>query len=201
MRTRGVMNLRLAAAALAAIGAFGIGTAAAPRDKPIEHFTAKSALMTSSARLTLRPVDIAISRWSTYDDHLTLSETLLEKGPAAFMNLLCSLGSVGTITVMDAPQVAIRYAWFIEERSGRRRIYLGTDQPVPFAGPFFRRLPDAESLTFIELRINPNGVGEGKLSDAASLSVDESRNVIELRDYDRRPLHLLMVRSDHVFEE
>jgi hypothetical protein len=102
---------------------------------------------------------------------------------------------------MDAPQVAIRYAWFTEERSGSRRIYLGTDQPVPLAGAFFRRLPEAESLTFIELRINPNGVGDGKLSDAASLSVDESRNVIELRDYDRRPLHLLMVRSDRPFEE
>ena len=59
----------------------------------------------------------------------------------------------------------------------------------------------AESLTFIELRINPNGVGEGKLSEAASVSVDESRNVIELREYDRSPLHLLMVRSDHAFEE
>jgi hypothetical protein len=195
------MNLRLAAAALATIGAFGIGTAATPHDTAIEHFTARSALMTSAARLTLQPVDIAISQWSTYDTHLTLSETLLEKGPAAFMSLLCNLGSVGTITVMDAPQVAIRYAWFIEERSGSRRIYLATDQPVSLAGTFFRRLPEADPLTFIELRIKPNGVGEGKLSDAASVSVDESRNVIELRDYEQRPLHLVMVRSDRPFEE
>jgi hypothetical protein len=195
------MNLRLTAAALATIGAFGIGTVAAPRDRPIEHFTAKSALMTSAARLTLQPVDIAISRWSTYGNHLALSETLLEKGPAAFMSLLCSLESVGTITAMDAPPVAIRYAWFNEERSGSRRIYLGTDEPVAPAGAYFRRLPKAESLTFIELRINPNGVGEGKLSEVVNLSVDESRNVIELRDYDRRPLHLLRVLSDRTFEE
>jgi hypothetical protein len=195
------MKLRLAAAALATIGAFGIGTAAAPRDRSIEHFTAKSALMTSAARLTLRPVDIAISQWSTYDNHLALSETLLEKGPAAFMSLLCSLEPVGTITAVDAPPVAIRYAWFTEERSGSRRIYLGTDEPVPLERAFFRRLPEAESLKFIELRINPNGVGEGKLSEVVNLSVDESRNVIELRDYDRRPLHLLRVVSDRTFEE
>jgi hypothetical protein len=195
------MKMRMMAAMFATVGALGIGAVAAPRDRAIEHFTAKSALMASSARLTLRPVDIAIWQWSTYDSHLALSDTLLEKGPAAFMSLLCDLESVGTITVMDAPPVAIRYAWFIEERNGSRRVYLGTEEPVPLAGAFFRHLPDAESLTFIELRINPNGVGDGKLSDAASLSVDESRNVIELRDYDRRPLHLLMVRSDRPFEE
>ena len=193
--------MRMVTATFATIGALGIGVLATPRNEVIEHFTAKSALMTSAARLTLRPVDIAISQWSTYDSHLALSDTLLEKGPAAFLSLLCDFGSVGTITVMDAPRVAIRYAWFREERSGNRRIYLATDQPVPLAGVFFRRFTEAESLTFIELRINPNGVGDGKLSDAASLSVDESRNVIELRDYDRRPLQLLMVRSDRPFAE
>jgi len=195
------MNMRMVAAMFATIGALGVGVLATPRNEAIEHLTAKSALMTSSARLTLRPVDIAISQWSTYDNHLALSEALLEKGPAAFTSLLCSFGSVGTITVMDAPPVAIRYAWFVEERSGSRRIYLGTDEPVPLAWAFFRRFPEAESLTFIELRMNPNGVGEGKLSEAESLSVDESRNVIELRDYARRPLHLLRVRSDRLFEE
>jgi hypothetical protein len=40
-----------------------------------------------------------------------------------------------------------------------------------------------------------NGEGEGKLSEAAQLSVDESQNVIELRDYANRPRHLVMVRS------
>jgi hypothetical protein len=75
------MNMRLAAATLAAIGTLGIGTIAGPREQPIEHFTAKSALMTSPARLTLRLVDIEISQWSAYDSHLALAETLLEKGP------------------------------------------------------------------------------------------------------------------------
>jgi len=195
------MKMRMVAAMFATIGTLGIGVLATPRDEAIEHFTAKSALMASAARLTLRPVDIAIRQWSTYDSHLALWDMLIENRPAAFMTLLCTLEPVGTITVKDAPPVAIRYAWFIEERNGSRRIYLGTDEPVPLAGAFFHRLPEAESLTFIELRINPNGVGEGKLSEATSLSVDENRNVIELRDYDRRPLHLLMVRSDRPFEE
>jgi hypothetical protein len=38
-------------------------------------------------------------------------------------------------------------------------------------------------------------------SDAAELAVDETLDVIELRDYDRRPLHLLMVGGDRPVED
>src|SRR5437899_9773614 len=103
----GSMKLRIVATTLATIGALGVGVLATPHNETIEHFTAKSALMTSAARLRLQPLDIAISQWSTYDSHLALSEALLQKGPAAFTSLLCSLSSVGTITVEDAPPVAI----------------------------------------------------------------------------------------------
>jgi hypothetical protein len=195
------MNTRMWTATLVAIGALSIGAPAAPRDVPIEHFTAKSAALSSPARLTLRPVDIVISRWSTYTDHRALATALLEKGHVAFLNLLCGFGAVGSINVFGGPDIPIRYAWSIDDRDGGRRIYLATDEPVSLTGALLRRFPDEEPLTFIELRINRNGDGEGKLSEAARLSVDESRNVIELRDYTTRPLHLLMVRSERPFDE
>jgi hypothetical protein len=188
-------------ATLVAIGALGIGALAAPRNEPIEHFTAKSAVMTSPARITLRPVDIVISQWSTYMDHRELARTLLEKGPVAFMSLLCGYGAAGRISVMGGPDLVIRYAWAIEERDRSRRIFLATDEPVLLAGGWLRRSPDEEPLTFVELRVDRNGNGEGKLSEAARLSVDQSRDVIELRDYNRRPLHLPMVRSERAPEE
>jgi hypothetical protein len=72
---------------------------------------------------------------------------------------------------------------------------------VSLAGALIRRFPDAEPLTFIELRLNRLGVGEGKLSEAARLSVDQSRDVIELRDYDVRPVHLLSVHSMNNIDE
>jgi hypothetical protein len=105
------------------------------------------------------------------------------------------------MSVMGGIDIPIRYAWSFENRDGSRRIYLATDQPISLTNPMFRRNAEAEPLTFIELRLNPNGQGEGKLSEAARLSVDESRNVIELADYTNRPLHLVMVRSDAAFEE
>ena len=59
------MSTRIAIAALVTLGALSLG-AAEPRNTPIERFAAASPVMTSAARLTLRPVEIAITRWSTH---------------------------------------------------------------------------------------------------------------------------------------
>jgi hypothetical protein len=188
------MKTAMAASALLVIGALGVPTHAT-RHEPIEHFVAQSALMTSPSRITFRPVQIEVFEWSTAINHRELATALLQKGHVAFYNLLCGFGQVGRISVIGAPDIGIRYAWSTGERRGSRRIYLATEEPVLLSGTFASRFPDAEPLTFIELRLNGDGTGEGKLSEVARLSVDESQNVIELRDYDRRPLHLIGVRS------
>jgi hypothetical protein len=188
------MKIAMTASALLVIGALGVPTHAA-RHEPIEHFVAHSALMTSPSRIVFRPVEIELFEWSTALNHHELATALLQKGHVAFFNLLCGFGQVGRISVIGAPDIAIRYAWSTGERRGNRRIYLATEEPVSLRVEFAGRFPDAEALSFIELRLDGDGTGEGKLSEVARLSVDESRNVIELRDYDRRPLHLIGVRS------
>jgi hypothetical protein len=188
------MKRAFVASALLVVGALGVA-AHATRHEPIEHFVAQSALMTSPSRITFRPVEIEIFEWSTALNHHELATALLQKGHVAFFNLLCGFGTVGRIGVIGAPDIAIRYAWSTGERRGNRRIFLATEEPVLLTGSFAGRFPDAEPLTFIELRLSGDGTGEGKLSEVARLSVDESRNVIELRDYDRRPLHLIGVHS------
>jgi hypothetical protein len=191
------MSTRIATAALVALGALNIG-AQESRIAPIERFTAASPAMTSAARLTLRPVEIAITRWATHAERRALATALIEEGPLAFERLLCSYGSAGSISVTGAPEIAIRYAWSINGHDGNRRIYLATDIPVSLSSAWFARQHE-EPLTFVELRVNPDGGGEGKLSDAARLFVD-SRNVIEIGDYNRRPVHLLMVHAERPVE-
>jgi hypothetical protein len=60
----------------------------------------------------------------------------------------------------------------------------------------FKQFAEPEPTLFLELRLNVRGEGVGKLSDAARLSYDQSRNVIEMRDWDRRTAHLVMVRDE-----
>src|SRR3954468_7640012 len=139
------MSTRIAIAALVTLGALSLG-AAEPRDTPIERFAAASPLMTSAARLTLRPMEIAITRWSTHPERRALATALIEDGPLAFERLLCTYGAAGTISVAGAREVAILYAWSITEPGGNRRVYLATDTPVSLSTGWFPR-PDDEPLT------------------------------------------------------
>ena len=170
---------------------------ASARHQDIARFSARSVEMTSPARLSFRHVDFAISQWSTDQDHRLLARTLLQKGPAGFVDLLCGYPALGTIAVAGGKEFTIRYAWQAPDTDGGQRIYLASDEPISLTGSEFRRF-DSERFYFVELRIDRRGDGIGKLSDNIRLSVDESRNVIELREYDRRPLQLVMVHDEMV---
>ena len=171
------------------------GVSASPRVEPEARFTAKVGVMSSAARFELRTVDIVITRWSTQVEHRLLETALLESGWVELLDRLCTFAPAGSIVTIDGREIAIRYAWQTIDRDGRRRVFAATDEPITLANPPVHRPALADSFTFLELRIGANGEGEGKFSEAARLSVDESQDVIELRDYANRPLHMVMVRS------
>jgi hypothetical protein len=189
------MKSHLIALTVVAAAVVALGASRWPAPNPVEHLTAKAGIMTSSARLTLRPVDIVIERWSMDTEHRALETALLEKGWVTFLDQLCTFAPIGSITTIDGRDIAIRYAWQAVERDGRRRIFIATDEPITLMYQPNHRPALADSFMFLEVRIGRNGDGEGKLSEAARLSVDESQDVIELRDYADRPLHLVMVQS------
>ena len=120
---------------------------------------------------------------------------VVDLGWVEFLDQLCTLEPIGSIVTIDGRDITIRYAWQVVERGGHRRVFVATDAPITLANPLTGRSSLAASFVFLELRVGVNGEGEGKLSEAAQLSVDESQNVIELRDYANRPRHLVMVQS------
>ena len=185
---------RAALSALAVAALVG-GASASPRPEPVEHFTGNIVIALSPARFAFRTVDIVIARWSTDVEHRLLETVLLEKGWVEFLDQLCTLEPVGSIVTIDGRDITIRYAWQVVERGGHRRVFVATDAPITLVNPLTGRSSLADSFVFLELRVGANGEGEGKLSEAAQLSVDESQNVIELRDYANRPRHLVMVQS------
>ncbi|HKF67266.1 MAG TPA: hypothetical protein VKB36_12065 [Vicinamibacterales bacterium] len=194
------MTKRILIASALITGLLTMTVHALPRIAPVDHLTARAVESTNPARFVFRPVDIVISRWSTLDDHHVLMTALLERGPVHFLNTLCGFAPVGTFT-MGGRDFPIRYAWSIEDSGGGRRIYLATDEPVSLTNPTFGPFLSRERLTFLELRVNRRGEGDGKFSEAVGLSVDESRSVIELRDYLKGAFHLVMVRSEALAEE
>ena len=194
------MTLRTLIGTALTVCLLGVAAEAAPRSAPVERFTAKAVEASSLARINLRPAEIVVTRWSTEVEHRLLETALLERGPAAYLDRLCDFAPAGTIDTIDGREFTVRYAWQAFNRDGGRRIFLAADEPISLAGSLFRR-PIGEPLTFLELRLDRNGNGEGKLSEATRLSVDESRNLIEMRDYANRPLHLIEVRSLQLVED
>jgi len=191
--------MKRAAALLFLVFTAGLTTSASVRYEAVARFSARSVEMTSPARLSFRHVDISISQWSTDQDHRLLARTFMEKGPVGFVDVLCGYPAVGTIAVAGGGTFTIRYAWQVPDRDGGQRIYLASDEPIALVSfSEFRRFGEMERMYFVELRLDRYGNGEGKLSDNIRLSVDQSRNAIELRDYDRRPLHLVMVHDETV---
>jgi hypothetical protein len=180
-------------------GMLGVAAAAAPPTAAVEHFTATAVEMTSFMRVNLRPMEIVVTRWSSEIEHQILVNTLLEKGPIAFLDRLCTFAPAGAIIVVGGREFTVRYAWQAWGYDGTRRIYLGFDEPMSLNAVRYR--PRGEPLTFLELRIGRNGLGKAKFSDALRLSVDQTRNLIGLRDYDLRPLDLIEVRSQMPFDE
>jgi hypothetical protein len=167
--------------------------AATSRSEPQLHLAAQIVEQTGSARPAYRPIEILVSDWSTGDTHRMLTRTLLERGPLAFLDELCNLWPRGSVRVPGNRDVPIRYAWQVIERGGAERIYIASDSTIAPANSWFRSPSDAEPLVFLELRLDRNGTGVGKLSEARRLTVDQSRDVIELRDYTERSAQLVMV--------
>ena len=190
--------MRRAAVILFLLFAASLTTSASIRRDTVARFSARSVEMSSPARFSFRHVDIAISQWSTDQDHRLLARTLLEKGPVGFVDVLCGYPAVGTITVAGGGEFTIRYAWQTLDRDGGQRIYLASDQPIVLGGSEIRRFAESERFYFMELRVDRHGNGDAKMSDNIRLSVDQSRNVIELRDYERRPLQLVMLHDELV---
>src|SRR3954468_9457901 len=171
MARRHHMTTYRAALSALVVAALVGGAAASPRPEPAEHFTARVAIAASPARLAFRTIDIVIGRWSTDVEHRKLETALRERGWVDFLDQLCTFTPVGSIVAVDGRDISIRYAWQVVDPGGHRRVFVATDEPMALVNPPVGRSSLADSFMFVELHVGANGEGEGKLSEAAQLSV------------------------------
>ena len=109
-------------------------------------------------------VNINITRWSTEAETARLLETLKSKGPEALLEAVRDAKSVGTISTPGNLAYDLRYAAQEELGDGMQRIVLMTDRPISMWEAVNRPRSYDYPFTFIELRLNQQGEGEGKLN-------------------------------------
>ncbi|MEO8074825.1 MAG: hypothetical protein ABI818_00765 [Acidobacteriota bacterium] len=186
-----------AARQLAALGAAVIVTAilavspAAQGSSGPDHFVATAIDQGgATGRSGTAQVDIVISKWTPEVERGRLLEAL-RKSPDELLKALQKEPAVGRISTPGSLAYDLRYARQTPGQDGGRQIVLATDRPIGFweAQSGSRTLD--YPVTRIELHVDKDGHGEGKLAIAVKPTLNE--NVLVLEDYAQLPVMLTNV--------
>jgi hypothetical protein len=160
----------------------------------LEKFSAFAVDLSNTRRgAQAQVVDIAITRWSTDEERRTLASALTEKGPDAFLEALQKTKPVGTLRTPDSLGYDLHYAHEVAIPGGGRRILIGTDRPIGFWESRNRPRSIDYPFTIIEMRLDAQGKGQGKMTVATKVTV--KGDVVELENYTSEPVRLNEIKS------
>ena len=134
-----------------------------------------------------------IERWSTEAERQTLADVLTERGPDALLDKLRGMPEVGHLRASASLGYPIHYADQQSLPEGGRRIVLATDRPISFFETWNSSRTLDYPFTVVELRVDRQGQGEGKLSLATK--VIQAAGRILLENWDTVPVQLTNVRA------
>jgi hypothetical protein len=190
-------HLRTAACSAAVVGLLiALAPAATSQsNQPAERFTA-FAVSTGGVHSSggASTVQITIDRWSTDAERQRLIDTLQSKGPNALLDALRDMRQVGNIRTPDSLGYPLHYAHQSKLDEGGRRVVIATDRPINFWEQVNRPRSIDYPFTLIQMQIEPDGTGEGRMSFATRIIAHD--NIIELENYDSQPVMLNQVKAE-----
>jgi hypothetical protein len=142
------------------------------------------------------PIQIAVDRWSTDKERDQLVSTLLDKGPEKLLDVLKDMPTVGFIRTPTSLAWDLRFARKTALPDGGEQVVLATDRPISFWEQAEQPRTLDYPFTVIELRLKPNGEGEGKLSLATKVIADKETNTVVLENYGTQPALIQAVKRE-----
>ncbi|MGH9366482.1 MAG: hypothetical protein ACRD3M_02255 [Thermoanaerobaculia bacterium] len=186
---------RTGIASLLAAGLFLLGgaPALAEKTKPIETFKAFAAsLGTGKAGV----IDITINRWSTDEEREMLLTTLQEFGADKLLDALMKIRPpVGYMRTPNSLGYDLFYARNQATSDGGRRVVLATNRRVAFREAATSTRSMQYQFTLIEVHLDKDGKGEGKMVPAAKVGWDKEAKKLEIENYNAMPVDLLNVTA------
>lgn len=161
-----------------------------------ERFTAFAVDIGVPGRTSAGPVEIVVERYSTDEERDRLLTVLLEKGPEKLLDTLQDLPRVGYIRTPNSIGYDLHFARKHPSEDGGEVISLATDRYIGFWEAANRPRTIDYPFTLIELRLGPEGVGEGKMSLATKIMFDKKHNTIVLENYKSQPVLLQNVKRE-----
>jgi hypothetical protein len=189
----------LAACALALHAIFSVVGAHATASTR-EQFRAFAVDMGTAPGLPNSPkagvVDITIERWSTAAERQYLIDAFLPEGSSnALLRALRKTKRVGYIRLPNSLGYDLHYARQVDDTDGGRRILLATDRRIGYWEERNQPRSTSYPFTLIEMRLDRNNQGEGKLALATRISVSKDKQHIELENYASEPVRLTSIKK------
>jgi len=193
---------RLAAVVLAPVLVFAFVAALGTRSRAQEdrgggeRFVATAINMGAPGPARVDRVELVVNQWSPRVQRDRLIAVLFEKGPEKLLDVLQDLPKVGYFRTPESLAYDLRYAQRTTLPDRGERVVLATDRYVRFweAARSSRTLD--YPFTIIELRLDGDGRGEGKMSIATRVTADKKNNTIELENWGTQPVMLKDVRRE-----
>lgn len=137
-------------------------------------------------------VEITIDRWTPDAERTKLLDTLINKGSDALLEALQHQPVAGRIRTPDSLGYDLRYAQESKAEDGGRQIVVATDRPIGYWEAVNRPRSIDYPFTLVEIHLNDDGTGEGKLSLATKITA--VGDTIALENYSIQPVQLRSVR-------
>jgi hypothetical protein len=188
-----MLRTRLAAVVgAAALLLTSAGLEAEP-SQSIETFTCFAVgLGTGSANV----IDITINRWSTDEERDMLLTTLQESGQEKLLGALEKIRPpVGYMRTPNSVGYELYYARNTPQPDGSRKVVLATNRWVSFREVSNETRSMQYQFTVIEIHLDKNNKGEGKLVPAARVMWDAKNKKIEIENYNAFPVDLTNVTA------
>ena len=168
--------------------------AAQTRPKAVpEEFNAIYTNISNVGAVGAQPIVIRIRRWTGDDEQVSLMRRLEKEGTEALVRDLQDAKSTGSIGTPQQLPYDLRYARQYPLEGGGRRVILMTDRPMSVFERFSASRTRDYPLTWIELKLDAEGQGEGSMFLAARLRL--IGDVLGIEDYANQPAKLAEVKK------
>jgi hypothetical protein len=183
-------TVSLAALLVLAIVAAGVVPAAAQDAKAERYvFSAFAVNMGSGPRAGM--VEIAIERLSSSAEREKLIAAFVEKGQDGLLNDLQKVKPrVGFIRLPQTLGYDLQYAYRFVNADGTSRLVIATDRKISFAEARNQPRTMDYPFTLIEMRLDKDGNGEGRMAVATKIQKSKDGKTIELENYGISPVAL-----------
>ena len=160
-----------------------------------EEFTAFAVNMGTIGTGANSIVDITIERWSTEAEREALITAFKTKQQEGLLHALQKIRPrAGFIRLPNSLGYDLQYAHQIPGEDGGRRIVIATDRRISFAEARNQPRTMDYPFTLIEMRLNDQDEGVGKMAIATKIAWSKEKNTLELENYSSEPVRLNNVR-------